>query len=229
MFGRYVPTLVRYWRLLTPLQILVVTVGLTSADPQQQPNTAHAAFCFPTPPSLDVRSLPLPRMEFDGRKRNLQTHNDCTSLSRLLQPALTPFASQYTYLTCIPLLAVYAVGFCYIKYSEGYIALPLTGMVIPKPVDMWSQAHQDYVFPLQLCFSFAWSLEIVTHLEELCFWLFLIHTTDASPWFRSTHFIAWAIGSCIALAGLPSVTIYLKDDIELVSTLWMKLSCSAYT
>jgi len=86
LFGRYVPTPVRYRRLLTPLQILVVTVGLTTANTKQQANTGHAAFCFPNPPSLDVRSLPLPRMEFDWRKWNLQTHNDCTSLSHLLQP-----------------------------------------------------------------------------------------------------------------------------------------------
>ena len=142
-------------------------------------------------------------------------------------PTLMPFASQYTYLTSVPLLTVYAVGFCYIKYSEGYIALPPTGMVIPKPVEIWSQTHRNYVFPLQLCFSFAWSLEIVTHLEELCFWLFLIHTTDGGPWFRSPHFILWTIGSCVALAGLPSVTTYLKDDIELVST--SKLRWVAYT
>ena len=32
------------------------------------------------------------------------------------------------------------------------------------------------------------------------------------------HFIVWVIGSCVALAGVPSVTIYLKDDIVLVST-----------
>ena len=140
-------------------------------------------------------------------------------------PALMPLASQYTYLACIPLLFVYAVGFCYIRYSEGYVAL--SGIIIPKPVEMWSKTHQDYTFPLILCFSFAWSLEIVTHLEELCFWLFLLHTTDASPWFRSTHFIVWAIGSCVALGGLPSVTIYLKDDVKLVSTLCMKLRWNA--
>jgi hypothetical protein len=116
-------------------------------------------------------------------------------------------------------MLIFAVGLCYIKYAEGYIVLPQTGIIIPKPVEMWSKVHQDLIFPLQLCFSFAWSLEIVTHLEELCFWLFLLHTTDASPWFRSTHFIVWAVGSCVALAGLPSVTIYLKDDVSLVSIL----------
>ena len=140
-------------------------------------------------------------------------------------PALMPLASQYSYLTSIPLLFVYAIGFCYIKYTEGYVVLPQIG-IIPKPVEMWSKVHQSYVFPLQLCFSFAWSLEIVSHLEELCFWLFLIHTTDASPWFRSPHFLAWAIGSCIALAGLPSVTIYLQDSVELVSTLQLKMHWS---
>jgi hypothetical protein len=138
------------------------------------------------------------------------------------KPALTPLASQYSYLTSIPLLLVYAVGFCYIKYSEGYVDLPRIG-IIPKPVEMWSNAHHAYIFPLQLCFSVAWSLEIVSHLEELCFWLFLIHTTDGSPWFRSPHFIGWAIGSCVALAGLPSVTVYLKDDPDLVGTLQLEM------
>jgi hypothetical protein len=164
-------------------------------------------------------------MELDRWKWNLQTHNDCTPLPTSCSPALTPRVSQYTYLTSIPLLLVYAFGFCYIKYTEGYVAIPKTGIIVPKPVRMWSKAHQTYIFPLQLCFSFAWSLEIVTHLEELCFWLFLIHTTSASPWFRSPHFFAWAFGSSVALVGLPSVTVYLKDDLELVSTSQMKIIC----
>jgi hypothetical protein len=65
----------------------MITVRLTTTNANQQPDTGCAALRFPNPPSLEVRSLPVPRMELDGRKWNLQTHNDCTSLSSYSLPA----------------------------------------------------------------------------------------------------------------------------------------------
>jgi len=43
---------------------------------------------------------------------------------------------------------------------------------------MWNPAAQNANFPLMLCFSIAWGLEMITHLEELCFWLFLINASS---------------------------------------------------
>lgn len=79
------PTPVRHRRLLTPSQILVVTVRLTPANGNQLLNTGRSVLRLPNLPSLDVRSLPVPRMELNGPKWSLQTHNDGMSLSHSLQ------------------------------------------------------------------------------------------------------------------------------------------------
>lgn len=75
--------------LLTHPQILVITVRLITMNADQHPDTGCAALRFPNLSSLDVRSLRVPRMELDRRKRNIQTHNDCTSvlLTHFLQPS----------------------------------------------------------------------------------------------------------------------------------------------
>lgn len=79
-----------------------------------------------------------------------------------------------------------------IKYEEGYIDLRVLGYgVIPKPHQLWSIANRNWILPLSLVFAIGWSLEITSHLEELAFWLFLLH--QVSPHFhhlaeaRSNH------------------------------------------
>lgn len=62
---------------------------------------------------------------------------------------------------------------------------------------------------------------MVSHLEELCFWVFLVKSTSAEQdWFRTVYFKAWAIGSCVATIYMPLVTIFTRDDV---------LKCEAYT
>ncbi|KAL4249232.1 hypothetical protein ABKN59_007241 [Abortiporus biennis] len=112
----------------------------------------------------------------------------------------------YTYLVTIPLIAAYAMGFSVIKYKMGYTIVPGVG-VIPTPFQLWPQKYQDATFPFQLLFSIGWSLEMVTHLEELCFWLFLVNAGSVQQdWFRSLYFKTWMVGSVIALAYMPIVT-----------------------
>lgn len=54
---------------------------------------------------------------------------------------------------------------------------------------------------------------MVTHLEELCFWLFLVNSnTSKQNWFKSLYFKSWVIGSLIAIAYMPVVTILTKAD-----------------
>jgi hypothetical protein len=68
----------------------------------------------------------------------------------------------------------------FIKYHEGYMDLTALRLgVIPKPYQLWPKNYQHLVLPAQICFSVAWSLEIVSHLEELTFWLFLLHQVSA--------------------------------------------------
>ncbi|KAG1879793.1 hypothetical protein F4604DRAFT_1620275 [Suillus subluteus] len=126
----------------------------------------------------------------------------------------------YSYLTSIPLITIYAVGFSIIKYSYGFTVIPGMG-ITPTPYELWSDSAQSAILPLYLCFSVAWGLEMVTHLEELCFWLFLIHSGSAKQdWFRSLYFKTWAIGSVIAVICMPLVTVLTRED---------PYKCEAYT
>ncbi|KAG2153375.1 hypothetical protein DEU56DRAFT_482340 [Suillus clintonianus] len=126
----------------------------------------------------------------------------------------------YSYLTSIPLIAIYVVGFAIIKYSYGFTVIPGIG-ITPTPYELWSDSARSAILPLYLCFSVAWALEMVTHLEELCFWLFLIHSGSAKQdWFRSLYFKTWAIGSVVAVILMPLVTIFTRGD---------PYKCEAYT
>ncbi|KAJ3722186.1 hypothetical protein DFJ43DRAFT_1133864 [Lentinula guzmanii] len=118
----------------------------------------------------------------------------------------------YSYLLCIPLIITYAVGFAVIKYKEGYVYLEFEG-VIPTPYQLWTPLSKSAIFPLTLCFTLAWALEMVTHLEELCFWLFLVNAQGGQQdWFRSHYFRTWVVGSCIAVLYMPLVTIFTRSD-----------------
>ncbi|KAG6839917.1 hypothetical protein C0991_010397 [Blastosporella zonata] len=122
----------------------------------------------------------------------------------------------------VPLIATYSIGFAVIKYSEGFVAIPLFG-ILPNPFQLWTPAHQQAYLPLVLCLSIGWGLEMVTHLEELCFWLFLINSGSGSvqqDWFHSLYFKAWVIGSVVAISYMPVITIITRSD---------SLKCEAYT
>lgn len=126
----------------------------------------------------------------------------------------------YSYLTCIPLIAIYAVGFSIIKYSYGFTVIPGIG-ITPTPYELWHDSARNAILPLYLCFSVAWGLEMVTHLEELCFWLFLIRSDSTKQdWFRSLYFKTWTIGSVIAIIYMPLVTVFTRED---------PYKCEAYT
>ena len=63
-----------------------------------------------------------------------------------------------------------------VKYEEGYVDLRVLGLgVMPKPHQMWSTANQAWILPSILAFAVGWAFEIISHLEELAFWLFLLH------------------------------------------------------
>ncbi|KAH9994212.1 hypothetical protein BJV77DRAFT_1101345 [Russula vinacea] len=118
----------------------------------------------------------------------------------------------YSYLLSVPLVMAYSVGFCIIKYQEGFIIYPGHG-VIPNPYQLWSPAHRSAILPLYLCLSVSWSLEMVTHLEELCFWLFVVKAGPTQrDWFSSLYFKMWMIGSGVAILYMPFVTIFTRAD-----------------
>ncbi|RPD57949.1 hypothetical protein L226DRAFT_470081 [Lentinus tigrinus ALCF2SS1-7] len=126
----------------------------------------------------------------------------------------------YTYLLSVPCVIVYSIGFASIKYQEGFTVLPDYG-IVPKPWQMWSQRNKSAILPLYLLFTVSWSLEMVTHLEELCFWLFLVNSGSVQQdWFRSLYFKTWIVGSLIAISYMPLVTIFTRAD---------PLKCEAFT
>jgi len=126
----------------------------------------------------------------------------------------------YSYLAGIPLVMVYALGFAIIKYTYGYTFIPGMG-IVPTPYELWSSSAQNAIFPLYLCFSISWGLEIVTHLEELCFWLFVVNSGSAQrDWFRSLYFKTWAFGSGVGVLYMPLITIFTRKD---------PFKCEAYT
>ncbi|KAJ7647903.1 hypothetical protein FB45DRAFT_782868 [Roridomyces roridus] len=126
----------------------------------------------------------------------------------------------YSYLLSLPLITTYALGYTIIKYKEGFIALE-DGTVVAKPFEMWPQSSRHAIFPLTLIFSIGWSMEMISHLEELCFWLFLVNSGSVQQnWFRSVYFRTWVVGSCVAVLYMPLLTIFTRDD---------PLKCEAYT
>ncbi|GBE80791.1 hypothetical protein SCP_0305110 [Sparassis crispa] len=118
----------------------------------------------------------------------------------------------YTYLLTIPLFMAYSIGYTVIKYKMSYTFIAGEG-IVPTPYELWPAKYQRSIFPLQMLFSIAWSLEMITHLEELLFWLFLINANSAQQdWFRSLYFKAWIVGSVIAAVYMPLVTIFTRAD-----------------
>ncbi|KAG6878003.1 hypothetical protein C0993_000963 [Termitomyces sp. T159_Od127] len=119
----------------------------------------------------------------------------------------------YSYAFSMPLISLYPIGLSAIKYHEGFIDFPPYG-IIPKPIELWSPRSRNFNFPLMICLSVGWSFEIITHLEELCFWLFLLHASSVVQhnWFHSLYFKTWVAGSILAIAYIPIVTILTRSD-----------------
>ncbi|EPT00440.1 hypothetical protein FOMPIDRAFT_1023814 [Fomitopsis schrenkii] len=118
----------------------------------------------------------------------------------------------YTYLVTIPLIIIYSVGMTVISYKMGYVDMPGYGFM-PLPVVSWEEPYRGMYFPFTLIFSIAWGFEIVTHLEELCFWMFLVNAGSVQQdWFRSLYFKVWAVGSIMAIAYMPVLTIVTRSD-----------------
>ncbi|CEL58388.1 hypothetical protein RSOLAG1IB_08495 [Rhizoctonia solani AG-1 IB] len=137
----------------------------------------------------------------------------------------------YSYIISVPLIVAYSVAMAVMKYQAGYVSFPnpnstpshpLPRIVIPAPTTSWPDSHQKLVFPLYVIFAVAWALEIVSHLEELCFWLFMIKEQEDTghggirPWFKSFEYKLWCCGSLIAIVLLPLVTLETRHDVQQV-------------
>ncbi|KIO30496.1 hypothetical protein M407DRAFT_151919 [Tulasnella calospora MUT 4182] len=128
----------------------------------------------------------------------------------------------FSYLFAVPLILTRSMIMAVLKYKAGYSFIPGHG-IIPTPWILWSAADQRWIFPAQLCFALAWGLEWVSHLEELCFWLFLTRISKVHmSWFGSVHSWVWLAGSICGVVAMPCVAIFTRSD-PLKSEAWIVL------
>ncbi|KAI0629539.1 hypothetical protein C8Q77DRAFT_292355 [Trametes polyzona] len=143
----------------------------------------------------------------------------CLRWSAGRQPGAFKRVMTYSYLGAVPLFAIYSIGMTVIKYREGFMIAP-DGTFMPRLVDMYQEPNRSWVLPLQFVFSFAWALEQVTHLEELAFWLYLLHQNpNKEAWFSSWEYRMWYLGSLLAVIGMPLTAVITRNQLQ---------TCDAY-
>ncbi|KAF7289211.1 hypothetical protein MIND_01382300 [Mycena indigotica] len=145
------------------------------------------------------------------------------------QPGAFKRVMTYSYFATVPLLMVFSVAMAALKYQEGALLrsswkdpsstiCPLAK--ISHPVDgtpllrsercLGTGAVSDVLVDANRSSSRS-----VTHLEELTFWVFLLHQGPKKrEWFSSWEFRAWYIGSMIAIIGMPLTTLMKRHHIE---------------
>ncbi|TFK25709.1 hypothetical protein FA15DRAFT_668226 [Coprinopsis marcescibilis] len=130
------------------------------------------------------------------------------------QPGAFKRVMTYSYITTLPLLVCFSISMTVIKFQEGYF-LASDGAIVPRPMSEWSPHNRRWLLPLFFTLSVAWSLELVTHLEELTFWLFLLHQGPGKrDWFHSWEFRTWYTGSVIAIVGMPLTAVVTRHELD---------------
>ncbi|KAL0955617.1 hypothetical protein HGRIS_001851 [Hohenbuehelia grisea] len=146
------------------------------------------------------------------------------------QPGAFKRVMTYSYLTTVPLLVIFSVAIVTLKYKEGFVVTPRRHIIMPRPLEYWDPGNKRWVLPLYFVLSSAWSLEMVTHLEELTFWLFLLHQGPKQrDWFSSYEFKIWYLGSMVALLGMPLTAVVTRRDLEMCEAWIFLVGSSAST
>ncbi|EMD32947.1 hypothetical protein CERSUDRAFT_118374 [Gelatoporia subvermispora B] len=145
----------------------------------------------------------------------------------------------YSYLATVPLLVMYSIGMTVLKYAEGFVPLPgplhgphdISIAFLARPVSLYTDEGRRWVFPLNMVLSIAWALELVTHLEELTFWLYLLHQTPKkAPWFESWEYMLWCAGSLVSILGLPTTTIIVRNNVDFMDAyIFLVGACASTT
>ncbi|KZS99521.1 uncharacterized protein LAESUDRAFT_816924, partial [Laetiporus sulphureus 93-53] len=150
----------------------------------------------------------------------------CLRWSSGRQPGAFKRVMTYSYLCSVPLFVIYSVAMTALKYNEGFIVTQ-DQRILPRPVYMYTGASRHWYLPLNFVFSFGWALELVTHLEELAFWLYLLHQTpEKGEWFESWEYKLWYCGSIVAIIGMPLTCMIARRHLETVDA-YIFLSGSA--
>ncbi|TFK50744.1 hypothetical protein OE88DRAFT_1645045 [Heliocybe sulcata] len=157
------------------------------------------------------------------------------------QPGAFKRVMTYCYLGTLPALVVFGVAMTDLKFKEGYMvyregrlrsieeisSLTRYPAIMPKPYELWSPGHRHWLLPLFFVFSGAWALEIVTHLEELSFWVFLLRQGPARrDWFSSAEFRIWYLArknleTCQAWIFLAGSCASTATTVAFIYVLWM--------
>lgn len=151
----------------------------------------------------------------------------CIKWSSGRQPGAFKRVMTYSYLATVPMLMLFSVVMAVLSYQEGWTIIPHFEALTPKPFTMYTHLHKKFLLPMCFLLAIAWSLELVTHLEELTFWLFLLHQGPSKrDWFHSWEFRAWSMGSVVAILGMPIAVIVQRHDYDLCMA-WILFSGSS--
>jgi hypothetical protein len=142
------------------------------------------------------------------------------------QPGAFKRVMTYSYLANVPLLMVFSLVMAISSYQQGVLTTP-EGKILAPPFALWTHTTRKRLLPLFFILSAAWALELVTHLEELTFWLFLLHQGPAKrDWFKSWEFRLWYLGSVVAILGMPLTVIIKRADLDMCFA-WIFIAGSA--
>ncbi|OAV93538.1 hypothetical protein PTTG_00855 [Puccinia triticina 1-1 BBBD Race 1] len=130
---------------------------------------------------------------------------------------------RFIYLFGLPLCVVQGVTVAYIKYQVGYLPVEMGGY--PVPYTSWPPNHVRLINTIYYLKALGWSGEGIVHLEELAFWIFLIHLKETSPpWFKSSFFQAFILLSIASTGTLISIVSILKSDVMLTEGVLMSFA-----
>ncbi|KAF9222467.1 hypothetical protein BS17DRAFT_783745 [Gyrodon lividus] len=145
------------------------------------------------------------------------------------QPGAFKRFMSYTYIASLTCLVTFDVPFTTFKFQEGYMLEP-TGKMVPVPLEDFSHSRKQWLLPLLLILSIAWACELVTHLEELTFWLFLQNQGPTTRlWFKSGEFKLWRWGTLVAMLGMPLTTFVSRTELDLCLAWTLLVGSSAST
>ncbi|KAJ3995292.1 hypothetical protein F5050DRAFT_1548908, partial [Lentinula boryana] len=147
------------------------------------------------------------------------------------QPGAFKRIMTYSYLATVPLLMVYSLTMTVLAYQQGLVWVSPQLSQSPTTLILGFFTTVDgkskRLLPLFFVLASAWALELVTHLEELTFWMFLLHQgPHKRDWFKSWEFRVWYLGSVIAILGMPLTVIIKRANLDLCFA-WIFLAGSA--
>lgn len=130
---------------------------------------------------------------------------------------------RFIYLLCLPVYIIQGIMVAYIKYQVGYLPVEMGGY--PVPYTSWPPEYSRLIFVIYYLKAVSWSGEGIVHMEELAFWIFLIHLKDTSPtWFKSRFFQAFIMLSILSIGIMVCIVSVLKPNVMLTEGVLMTVA-----